>query len=203
MAQELAEQQQRDRVAAARVPMMWRNVRFENSDPNINRGAFIQAKQYAEKFNPKTSPSLVLFSQNYGTGKTHLAACIANHVLHALRYSVVYQKARDLLLDIRSTFSDHGIETEAGILDRVLSVDLLVLDDVGVDSPSEWLRSTYWTLLDRRLEWGLPVVVTTNYPFEAEDDERSLGDRIGFGVASRLRQMCGGNVIHFKGVDLR
>ena len=47
---------------------------------------------------------------------------------------------RDLLLDIRRTFSDRDDLTEADILDRVLSVQLLLLDDVGVDPPQPVAR---------------------------------------------------------------
>ena len=93
--------------------------------------------------------------------------------------------------------------TEADILDRVLSVQLLVLDDVGVDPTSQWLQATYWTVFDRRLEWQLPVVVTTNKPLEAPQGEEYLGDRIGNGAVSRLIDLCQGNVIDMLGPDLR
>lgn len=198
----LQESRKRARIDAARIPATWRNTRFETADPNINKAAFITARKYATDFHPQTSPSLVLFSKTNGTGKTFLAACIANHVLYELGYSVLFQKARDLMLDIRQTFSDRG-ETEAGILNRVTSFDLLVLDDVGIDTPSDWLFSTYWTVFDRRLESGLPLVVTTNHPLMSEKDETILEDRIGSGAASRLRQMCSGHVVKLPGKDLR
>ncbi|GAJ13916.1 unnamed protein product, partial [marine sediment metagenome] len=135
-----------------------------------------------------------------GTGKTTLAACIINYVLHELRSPVMFAKARDVMLDIRKTFSDR-YETEAKILDKVSYVDLLLLDDVGVDRPSEWIKSTYWTLMDRRFDWMLPVVVTTNKPFEGRGE--ILADRIGEGAASRLLGLCQGNVIDMTGEDLR
>jgi DNA replication protein DnaC len=198
----LAESRYRELIARAQIPKIWQEVSFANSDPNLNKAAFKVAKTYAESFTLQ-SGGLVLYSKGYGTGKTHLAVCIANHVLHHLRRSVLFKKARDLLLQIRRTFSDRGDETEADILNRVLSVELLALDDVGVDNPSPWLESTYWTVFDRRLEWGLPLVVTTNYPLEVEAGEVSLGDRIGYGALSRLIQLCRGNFIDMTGPDLR
>ncbi|GAI22701.1 unnamed protein product, partial [marine sediment metagenome] len=177
----LAEARYREFVAQARIPKLWREVTFENSDTNLNKAAFRVAKRYADNFSAE-SGTLVLYSQGYGCGKTHLAACVANHVLHQLRRPVLFKKARDLLLEIRSTFSERGTETEAHILDQVLSVELLILDDVGVDNPSLWIESTYWTVFDRRVEWQLPTIVTANYPLEGEADEVSLGDRIGYGA---------------------
>ena len=187
-------------VALAGVPPKWKETTFSSSNPRLNPQAFKIAKRYAEEFSIQ-SPSLVFYSLGNGTGKTHLAACITNYVLHEKKLPVLFKKARDLMLDIRRTFSDRGDMTEADILDRVLSVQLLVLDDVGVDPTSQWLRATYWTVFDRRLEWQLPVVVTTNKPFEGERD--LLGDFIGQGAVSRLMELCRGNVIDMSGPDLR
>lgn len=197
-----AEERYRELVAAARIPKMWQEVTFDNSDPNLNKAAFKVAKAYAERFNLK-SGTLVFYSRGYRRGKTHLAVCIGNHVLHWLRRPVLFKKARDLLLDIRRTFSEGGTETEADILDQVLSVELLILDDVGVDNPSPWLESTYWNIFDRRLEWQLPTVVTANYPLEAELGEVSLGDRIGYGAVSRLIELCNGEFLDLSGLALR
>lgn len=200
---EAAARRQQERIFQAKIPELWQNTTFETSDPAINRAAFNRCKKYAETFHPKKSPSLYLFSLKYGTGKTYLAACIANYVLYVKKYSVRYQKARDLLLDIRHTYSDRGDLDEADLLNRVLFFDLLVLDDVGVDQPSPWLVSTYWTVFDRRMEMGLPVVVTANYNLFETEKGMTIGDRIGFGAESRLRRTCGENVIEFKGKDLR
>lgn len=203
LAQEaLEESRYRESIALAQVPPKWKEVTFDNSDPGLKPKAFKIAKRYAENFRGQ-SPSLVFYSPGNGTGKTHLAACIANYVLHQKRMSVLFKKARNLMLDIRRTFSDRGELTEADILDKVLSVQLLVLDDVGVDPPSRWIHGTYWTVFDRRLEWQLPVVITTNKPFEAAAGEETLADRIGAGAASRLVELCQGNVIDMTGPDLR
>lgn len=199
---ELEESRYREMVALARIPPKWKGVTFDNSNPDLNPRAFKIARRYAERFNAQ-SPSLVFYSPGNGTGKTHLVACIANHVLYEKRLPILFKKARDLMLEIRRTFSDRGELTEADILDRVLSVRLLALDDVGVDPTSQWLQATYWTVFDRRLEWQLPVVITTNKPLEAPHGEVSLADRIGQGAVSRLIELCQGNVIDMSGPDLR
>ena len=165
----MEEAKYRDLIRMAQIPTKWRNVRFENSDPTKQPTAFKVAKRYAETFNTN-SPSLVLYSPGKGTGKTHLAACIVNHVLHEKKLPVLFKTARDLMLEIRRTFSDRDL-AEADVLDMVLSVQLLLLDDVGVDPASRWLQATYWTVFGRRLDWQLPVLVTTNKPLEALQGE--------------------------------
>ena len=197
--QQAEEQRYRELIRLANIPPRWREVRFDTLDPKIQPVAQRLAREYAVGFN-KDSPSLVFYSPGNGTGKTTLVAAIANHILHELRVPVMFAKARDIMLDIRKTFSDR-YETEAEILDKISYVALLVLDDVGVDRPSEWIKSTYWTLMDRRFDWLLPVVVTTNKPFEGSGE--ILADRIGEGAASRLLGLCRENVIDMSGPDLR
>lgn len=189
----------RELVRLANIPPHWQKFSFATLNPKMQPRAQRIAREYAEGFN-KDSPSLVFYSQENGTGKTTLAACIANYVLYELRVPVMFAKARDIMLELRKTFSDR-YETEAEVLDRISYVDLLILDDVAVDPPSEWIKSTYWTLLDRRFDWELPVVVTTNKPFEGKGE--ILADRIGEGAASRLLGLCCGNVIEMGGEDLR
>ncbi len=197
-----AESRYRQLIALAQIPPKWKEVTFDNSNPDLYPRQFKIARRYAENFNAQ-SPSLVFYSPGNGTGKTRMAACIANHILHKKRMPVLWEKARDLMLEIRRTFSDRGELTEADILDKVLSVQLLVLDDVGLDPTSQWLQATYWTVFDRRLEWQLPVIITTTIPFEAPGGKVSLADRVGDGALSRLVELCQGNVIDMTGPDLR
>jgi len=200
LAEEKAEEQRyRDLVRLANIPPRWRAVTFDTLDPTIQPVAQKIAREYASGFS-RESLSLVFYSSGNGTGKTTLAYCIANVLLHERRAKVITCKARDIMLELRRTFSDR-YETEAGVLDKLTYVDLLFMDDVGVDTPSEWIKSTYWTILDRRLDWGLPVVVTTNKPFEGKGE--ILADRIGEGAASRLLGLCKGRVIDMSGRDLR
>lgn len=196
------ESRYREIVTLAQIPPKWRETSFENSDATLNAVAFKVARRYAENF-PGNSQSLIFYSAGPGTGKTHLAVCIANFILHRRRMPVLFKKARDLMLELRRSFADGAEVTEADILDRVLSAKLLVLDDVGVDRHTAWQESTYWTVFDRRLDWELPVVITTNKPLEPGPREEGLAERIGDRAVSRLIEFCQGNVIDMSGPDLR
>jgi len=195
------EARMRKLVWGANLPPKWRDVRFENTDPQKQPGAFKVAKKYAEAFSME-SPSLIFYSQGNGTGKSHLAACILNHVLYEKKVPVRWEKARDVMLELRRTFSD-GELSEASVLDRISYAKLLVLDDVGRDPASQWIHTTYWQLLDRRVEWKLPVIITTNLPLDGDGNGITLADQIGEGSVSRLRELCQGHVVDLSGPDLR
>lgn len=187
---------QQDRIAHACIPVSWKNVTFDNSDSKIHPAAFHACKNYAMQFT-MSSPSLIIYSDVFGSGKTHLAACITNYLLHECHISIRFIKARDIMLELRQTFNHRGVN-EGEVLNHLLGFNLLVIDDLGIDNPTDWLVSTFWTIFDKRLETGLPVVVTTNY-----SPEGVLGDRIGHGALSRLCGLCGDNIVKFNGKDLR
>lgn len=195
------ESHMRDLIRLANLSPKWRDVFFHNSDPRRQPAAFKFARNYAENFTTE-SPSLIFYSPGNGTGKSHLAACIINHVLHENKIPVRWEKARDVMLELRRTFSDREL-SEASVLDRISYVKLLVLDDVGRDPASQWIHTTYWQVLDRRQDWNLPVVITTNLPLEGEGEGVTLADQIGEGAVSRLIGLCQGHIIDMTGPDLR
>jgi DNA replication protein DnaC len=198
-----AEEQRRlELLRLANLPPKWRDVTFDNSDPQLQPKAFKFAKKYAENFTTE-SPSVIFYSNINGTGKSHLAACILNYVMKEKRIPVRWEKARDVMLQLRRTFSDLEV-SEASVIDRISFVKLLVLDDVGRDPASQWIHTTYWQLLDRRLEWNLPVVITANLLIDGGPNDLTLGERIGEGAVSRLRSLCRGYFIDLTDVgDLR
>ena len=154
--------EQRERILQAHIPQDFINKNFDNSDSKLHPAAFSSCKKYATEFNVR-SPSLIIHSAVFGSGKTHLAACIANYLLHNRHINVRFAKAFDIIQEIRSTYQRGSKEDEGDVLNRILSSTLLVIDDLGLTTPTDWSAETYWALFDRRLEVGYPVIVTTNY----------------------------------------
>ena len=192
------DKEQRERILQAHIPHDFANKTFDTSDSTIHTTAFLLCKKYATEFKT-SSPSLIIHSEVFGSGKTHLACLIANYLLYKSHRTVRFARAFDIIQEIRSTYQRGSREDEDDVLHRMLSPVLLVIDDLGLTTPTDWSAETYWALFDRRKEVGYPVVVTTNY--YPSDEE--LGARIGRGALSRLIGMCGSNIITFKGKDLR
>lgn len=114
----------------------------------------------ARNFAQSTSGWLLLTGP-YGTGKTHLAAAVGNE---RLRHgdSVLFLTVPDLLDHLRSTFAP---QAEAGYdetFDRVRNTDVLILDDLGVENPSQWAQEKLFQLLNHRYSHQKPTVITTN-----------------------------------------
>jgi DNA replication protein DnaC len=126
------------------------------------------------------SENLLLYGP-VGTGKTHLCSAVANYVLQAGK-TVLYLKIGKILDLIRQTrfedFSqrDKSMET----LNRIYRVDLLIIDDLGVESQTDFTQEQLLYLLDERLIHRLPWMISTNLTpdeLEAHYEDR-LSDRL-------------------------
>ena len=119
-----------------------------------------------------------------GTGKTSLAMLISKTALEAGHSVAIYSMPR-LLARIRRTYDvDSGEEGYLPFFDRLTSVDLLHIDDLGSEKRTDWVLEQLYAIVDRRYEEQRAMVVTTNM----ETDE--LKEQIGERTVSRLLQMC-------------
>lgn len=129
-----------------------------------------------------------------GTGKTHLAAAIANHLI-AQGKPVICMTMIDLLERIKRTYSTTG-GSESDVLKIYKTVPLLVIDDIGKEPPTEWAISTVYNIINGRYEAYLPTIVTTNYDTEALIDRmtprESRDSMTARATIDRLMEMCRG-----------
>lgn len=149
------------------------------------RKAFTLAKSYAQNFGAGFAS--FVFSGGPGTGKNHLAAAIGNHLL-AGGHSVLVVTIPDLMLRVRECYD--GGQSEASLLDDLCKVDLLVLDEVGIQRGSSGEKVILNQVIDRRLSSMRPVGVLTNLNHEG------LLEALGARVIDRL-QMDGGMWVNF------
>ncbi len=89
----------------------------------------------------------------------------------------------ELLLEIRDTFNGNEI-SEKAIIDKYSWIDVLILDDLGVEKTSDWVLQTLYTIIDRRYREELRTIITSNLGIE--EIREKLDDRI----ASRIVGMC-------------
>jgi DNA replication protein DnaC len=102
-----------------------------------------------------------LLHGGFGTGKTHLAAAIANDCLERGE-SVIFVNTPDLLDHLRSTFSPTSDVGYDELFEQVRTVGLLVLDDLGAESPTAWAQEKLYQILNFRYNEKLPTVITSN-----------------------------------------
>ena len=142
---------------------------------------FDGCRKFALNF-PSVSANLLLRGGT-GLGKTYLSACIAR-VIAEKGYSVCYDTASSALDAFeRQKFSRSPEEADTASLQvsRLLSCDLMILDDLGTEMITAMSLSALYTLLNTRLTRGLRMIISTNC------DDAELDRRYTPQILSRLR----------------
>jgi DNA replication protein DnaC len=133
------------------------------------------------------------FQGDVGTGKTTLAMLVSSAALDAGHSVAIYSLPRLLGLLRSSMDSDGGI---LSFMDRLAAVDLLHIDDLGAENPTDWVLEQLYSIVNARYEAERAIVATTNLMPE------ELSERLGARTVSRLVQICG-NLIPLYGQDDR
>lgn len=149
------------------------------------RIALAVCKGFAEKWpeRRKSGASLVL-TGGPGTGKTHLATAIANHVIAEHLATVVFGTVSAFLRHIKSTYGKDSQRTEQQALNDLMEPDLLIVDEIGVQVGSEHEKLLMFEVLNERYQRLLPTILISN--LDVGELETFLGHR----VMDRYRE-CG------------
>ncbi|CNJ79184.1 ATP-binding protein [Yersinia intermedia] len=146
------------------IQALHQSCTFQNYNAELpaQNSALEKAKEYASKFGSGFGG--FVFSGGCGTGKNHLAAAIGNDLISRNK-SVLVVTIPDLMMRFRETYQDGSKQTEAGLMKELCSVDLLVLDDIGVQRDNKNEGVVLFQIVDRRLSDKKPVGMLTNLDY--------------------------------------
>lgn len=165
---------------------------FAKSDHTDQRNESI-ARKYVANFDAMRKQGTgLLLCGTVGTGKSFLAAAIANELISQGTPCLMTNFSR-LISRISEKFG--GDQKYLDSLDRF---DLLVIDDLGAERDSEFTWEKVMNVIDARYRAGLPIIVTTNLSMKELSDPSDIRRQRVF---SRLREMC--IFLEVKGADRR
>lgn len=185
------------KVRSSKIPERYVGKTLENYTCDAsNRAAVDFAK------NAFSSLKGAYFYGECGTGKTFLASIIAQDFLRRGK-NVLFVKVPSLLDDIKATFG--GNSSELAILNEIEAADLVVLDDFGMEKPTQWAGATLCKILDMRYDGRSMTLITSNLsPRELAQrlNNATDGDNLnGSRIFDRLKEIC--KPILFKGTTRR
>jgi len=194
------------RVARARshgvdsvIPAKYRGVSFERPPiSDLERTAVSRVRDYVNALDENLTAGRGLWLWgDVGTGKTSLAMRVSKSALELGRSVAIYSLPK-LLARIRRTYdAETGEQSYNDFFDRLTSVDLLHIDDLGAEKRSDWVLEQLYAIVNDRYESERSIVVTTNL------DQDELQKQIGLRTVSRLIEMCGDHMVPLFGRDLR
>ena len=193
------------KLKAAKIPPRYRGKTFANykTDKN-NQVAVTFAKSVLLK-----GYSGAFFYGKAGTGKTFLAALIAQEFVKAGK-TALFEKVADLLTEFHEIYRGKSQESEKELLSKLYNVDLLVLDDFGMEKTTKFVGTTLCKILDARYDReGITTIITSNLkmaqvadslnkPADAEKSDICLN---GTRIQDRCIEIC--KTIEFQGDSRR
>jgi len=224
-------------MARARIPRRYEHCDFDNFYTGLYQAnresadwepeaaawnrSLEQSKLVAEGFArdfPVGIETGLLLMGTCGAGKTHLAVAALRQIV--LRgHTGLFYDYRELLKEIQGSYNPESRTTELGVLEPVLTADVLLLDDLGASKPSLWALETVGHILNTRYNERRITLLTTNFLDGTEtaaappgsrrqsgqgastNREDTLSDRLGARIRSRLYEMC--RTVEFSVPDYR
>lgn len=139
---------------------------FENfdlkyyDDPAAAKAVLSQCAAFAEE-GYKEGKNLML-AGGTGLGKTHLSTAVAERVMRK-GGSVIYESAPNILADFRYEQFGRGYSDRTPVrTDKYFGADLLIVDDLGSEMPTEFTVSVIYNLINTRLTAHRSVMINTN-----------------------------------------
>ena len=129
----------------------WNFANDDGSNPHMR-----YAKQYVEHWDEfKRKGMGMLLWGDVGTGKSYMAACIANALLE--------QEKRVLMTNFTAISNAVFAAIDKNdYIEAICGYDLLILDDLGSERSSGFVVENVFSVLDRRVCSGKPMIITTN-----------------------------------------
>jgi len=188
----------RNQIKASGIPIRFMGVKLDSYKPQNEKAENVLAKlkKYVDGFQlrseqdssdawfqPVFGPKSILFLGSNGTGKTHLASTIAQELLFSGRISSFkYYSAYDLSLMIKNSWFRESAKTEMQIIRELVDIDLMIIDEVGVQFGTETDMLLFFQIFNKRLSAEKPTIMISN------KNANELKDLVGPRVVDRLRE---------------
>lgn len=143
-------------------------------------------KTYMDDFESQKERGMGLYiwSRTKGSGKTRIAAGIANELMK--RYTVKFAVSLTILQEIKNTWRRDAAGSESQLLDALSTTDILIIDDFGVEAPAAWINDKMYQIINERYINQKVTIFTSNDPL----DKLSYDDRITNRIKERTYQIA-------------
>ena len=141
-------------------------------------------KEYLDMFKDAKRKGMGLYicSETKGSGKTRMAASIANELMEKHNTQVKFSTSMRILTEIRRSYDPGTAMTESQLLSALSTTEVLVIDDFGTERVTDWVKDKFYEIINNRYVDKKVTIFTSNEPIE----DLKYDDRI----TNRIKEMC-------------
>lgn len=201
-------------LGAARLPESHRGKRLASFQPSNSersvqqqmQNALAKSRDYVERYldaEGKASSHGMLFSGPTGCGKTHLAVGILVELIERYRVRGLFVNLTSLFLELQQSFDASAPFSKFELLEPLRRAEVLVVDELGAQRPTEWVQSVLYYVLNARYSDRRATIFTTNCSLAPAATKTALGEmkagpdgrvslleRVDATLISRLHEMA-------------
>ena len=173
------------------IPPRYTTRTFANyhADTEHQKKALSTAVNFSKLIMDKRNGAGLIMSGNVGTGKTHLACAVANEFIKS-GGSVLFITVAAIVRKIRETYSRNATKTEQEAIDEFRDIDLLVIDEIGLQKGTESEEHLLFEVINERYSYYKSTILMSN--MNADEIKQYIGSR----AMDRMRE-DGGKFIAF------
>lgn len=124
---------------------------------------------------------IYFYSNTKGSGKTRMAASIANELMK--NHQVKFASSPAILAEIKSTydnnFSPRSEEvTESKLLDFLITTEILIIDDFGTEKITGWVNDKFYHIINERYVAKKVTIFTSNDDIENVGYDSRITNRV-------------------------
>ena len=141
------------------------------------------SRWFIDEFRNNQGSSFV-FSGESGTGKNHLAAAICNELIQCGQTCLIIT-ITELMIKIRRSYDDDSGTNEDDLIKALVNLDLLIIDEIGLQRKSTAENILINQIIDQRLCNLKPTGILTNL------NKTDFMEMVGVRVDRRLKEKKG------------
>lgn len=196
-------ERQKSKLMFASIPEAYKNVNlkdwttkpYSKENKEQIKAIAVSVKNWFENLEKmeQEGKGFYFWSETKGSGKTMLAAAIANELINKYHRFTKFATSLDILDEIRATYDEHNEDTESKLLNDLVTADFLVIDDFGTERVSDWVGEKFYQIVNKRYINNKVTFFTSNHNLTTlKYDDR---------ITSRIREKS--YIAHFPEESIR
>lgn len=177
------------RLSFAELPESLKDVSLETFSINayrspkskdIARKACKGIKYYLDNFKSLKTAGMGLYihSNTKGSGKTRMAASVANHIMQNTTLQARFATSTRIITEIKATWDKDREQSESKLLNDLSRMSVLIIDDFGTEIHKTWIEQAFYQIINERYINNRPTIFTSNYSLEQLKYDDRITNRI-------------------------